>query len=303
MWYDKAAFVALLTAGALIASMALPIDTETWRGPSRQVLVARYTARIVVGQALRYQQIFGRNPGGLARMNADLPDVQVPEADPWGRPWVLSPAFEDPQTSPWSGDLWVCSRGPSGTGPCPPPHISAYQGPLEGSVGYSKQFGSWQGQEAWWQPMLAGLLDWRLPLAVALLLGSLVMYAVGSWLRARSRGMTFSVLQWVLAFGVVVILAAIAMPNLLPSHLTCGNPRRYAADAKAAVTQAIVYAHDRGVYPTSMSVLRSAGYANVPDTDPWGKPYVLDPVLTSGAKPRDNDDVCLQPGGLWDRCL
>jgi len=54
---------------------------------------------------------------------------------------------------------------------------------------------------------------------------------------------------------------------------------------------------------TSLKILREQGYANVPDTDPWGKPYVLDPVLTSGAKPRDNDDVCLQPGGLWDRCL
>lgn len=66
---------------------------------------------------------------------------------------------------------------------------------------------------------------------------------------------------------------------------------------KTAVTQAIVYANDKNVYPTGLKVLRDSGYANVPDTDPWNSPYVLAPVLTSGAKPRDGDDVYIYSKG------
>ena len=73
--------------------------------------------------------------------------------------------------------------------------------------------------------------------------------------------------------------------------------RRAKSDTKTAVTQAIVYANDKHVYPTSLKVLRDAGYANVPDIDHWGNPYVLAPVLTSGAKPRDGDDVYIYSKG------
>ncbi len=291
--YDKAMLVALLIGGALIASMALPIETETWRGPRREVLTAHYNAMVVVLKALHYQQIFGRNPGSLARLNADLPDVQVPATDPWGRPWILSPAFEDPRMPPSSGDLWACSRGRSGTGPCPPSDIPAYQGPLEGSVGYSQQFGSWLGQPALWQTRLARLLDWRLPIAVALLLGSLIVNVgcqVGRALRARSRRTTPTLLKWVLGLAVVAILAAIAIPNLMSSQ--CIPPeRRAASDTKWAVTQAIVYAQEKGVYPTSLKVLRDSGYANVLDNDAWNNPYVLTPVLLKGGPPKAGDDV------------
>jgi len=292
IWYDKAALVTLLIAGALIASLALPIDTEKWRDPSRQIIMARSMARVAVGQALRYQQVLGRNPGSLARMNADLPDVQVPATDPWGRPWVLSPAFGDPRMPPSSADLWVCSRGPSGTGPCPPPDIAAYQGPLEGSVGYSRQSGSWQGQgeEPWLLPLLARLLDWRLPIAVVLLLGSLIAYAFRFTLRARSRGKIPPVMQWMLALAVLAILAAIAIPNLMVPQ--CIPPERRAmSDAKTAVTQAIAYAKDKGVYPTSLKVLREADYLNMRDDDGWGNPYVLAPLLLKGGPPKAGDDV------------
>ena len=72
---------------------------------------------------------------------------------------------------------------------------------------------------------------------------------------------------------------------------------RAASDTKVAVTQAIVYARDKGVYPTSMKVLREAGYAIINDTDPWKNSFVLSPVLTSGAKPRDDDDVYVYSKG------
>ncbi len=56
-----------------------------------------------------------------------------------------------------------------------------------------------------------------------------------------------------------------------------------------------MYAKDKGVYPTSITVLREEGYWNRqdrdPDKDPWGNNYVLSPVLTRGGIPREGDNV------------
>ena len=57
------------------------------------------------------------------------------------------------------------------------------------------------------------------------------------------------------------------------------------------MTQAIVYAKDKGVYPTSLAVLREEGYAALSETDPWGNDYVLSPLLTQGSTPREGDNV------------
>ncbi len=59
------------------------------------------------------------------------------------------------------------------------------------------------------------------------------------------------------------------------------------------MTQAMVYASDHGVYPTSITVLREGEikYTVIPDKDPWGNDYVLSPVLTEGRKPQEGDNV------------
>lgn len=72
---------------------------------------------------------------------------------------------------------------------------------------------------------------------------------------------------------------------------------RAASDTKTAVTQAIVYANDKGVYPTSLKILRESGYANVLDTDPWGHPYILSPQLRQGAKLNQADDLYIRSRG------
>ncbi len=68
---------------------------------------------------------------------------------------------------------------------------------------------------------------------------------------------------------------------------------RVAGETKTAVTQAMVYAGDYGVYPTSIKVLREGEirYCACPDKDPWGNDYVLSPLLTQGRTPREGDDV------------
>jgi len=94
-------------------------------------------------------------------------------------------------------------------------------------------------------------------------------------------------------------------------HVNKYKAARASSDAKTAVTQSIVYANDHNAYPTSMKVLRDAGYANIADTDPWGREWVLAPVLTQGGAPKAGDDVYVYskgpcgtgtyvPGGSWD---
>ena len=55
--------------------------------------------------------------------------------------------------------------------------------------------------------------------------------------------------------------------------------------------QAIEYAKDHGVYPTSLRVLREEGYMAGLEKDPWGNDYVLAPVLTGGKTPTGGDNV------------
>ena len=72
---------------------------------------------------------------------------------------------------------------------------------------------------------------------------------------------------------------------------------RAAGDAKTAVTQAIVYAKDHGVYPTSITVLVEERYAALSDKDPWENDWVLAPVLTEGRVPKEGDNVYVYSRG------
>ena len=98
---------------------------------------------------------------------------------------------------------------------------------------------------------------------------------------------------------IMGVLASIAIPNLMMSA-RWARDSRIAGDTERAVTQAVVYAKDKGMYPTSLKVLREAGYAKVPDKDPWGNDYVLSPVLTRGGIPREGDNVYVFSTGPED---
>jgi hypothetical protein len=65
--------------------------------------------------------------------------------------------------------------------------------------------------------------------------------------------------------------AAIAIPNLLSAQ---GKSKyaRAASDTRTATTQAIVCSNDKDQNPGTLAALRTGGYANVDDTDPWGRP-------------------------------
>jgi len=107
--------------------------------------------------------------------------------------------------------------------------------------------------------------------------------------RQGRRG--FRLIHLLILIAIIVILAAIYIPNLPDPRCHRSKAVRVVGDVKVAVTQAMVYANDKGVYPTSIRVLAVEGYMAAIPKDPWGNDWVLSPVLTEGRKPQEGDNV------------
>lgn len=105
-----------------------------------------------------------------------------------------------------------------------------------------------------------------------------------------------TIIELLVVVAIIAILAATAIPNLQGS-LRRTRYSRAAADTKQAATQAITYANDNNVYPTSIRLLREGGYTNVSDNDPWGIPYQLSNALLLGSPPAVNDDIYIYSKG------
>jgi len=124
---------------------------------------------------------------------------------------------------------------------------------------------------------------------VAIVMGCVAMFRIrGSQGKLKGLGLA----NTGVALGFICLFLLIAIPNFL--QVSRRSRRSIAAsDAKTAVTRAMVYASDNGVYPTSIKVLREGEivYCACPYTDPWGNDYVLSPVLTQGSEPKEDDNV------------
>ncbi len=124
-----------------------------------------------------------------------------------------------------------------------------------------------------------------------------VVVAIALYRIRRSQGTLRGIWFARMGAGLAIIsLFLLVSPNVTES----ARRARYmwvAGDANSAVTQAIKYAQDKGVYPTSLRVLREEGYGNIRDEDPWGYDWVLSPLLTEGRTPKEGDDVYVYSRG------
>jgi prepilin-type N-terminal cleavage/methylation domain-containing protein len=124
----------------ILASIAIPNLLSAHRK-------ARYSraasdSKTLVTQAIVYGNDRNKYPTSVAALRVGG-YTNVADVDTWGIPWQLAPSLLSGQAAGANDDVYMYSKGASGTGVYPVPFASDTG--LSGSVGYSSVYGSWTG--------------------------------------------------------------------------------------------------------------------------------------------------------------
>lgn len=169
---------ALIVSVPLVTTLGIVMmvgDSQSRVSERGRTSAALCDAQWVAAFAEEYNKAEGRMPVSITELRTHFPESDIDGTDPWGRPWILSPASGETDR----GDVFICSRGRLGNGVCvrnPSPLWS------HGALGYSVRSGTQMSpEEIPWGIQLAGLSG------VALVVIALPAYIVQRLIR-RWRG-------------------------------------------------------------------------------------------------------------------
>ncbi|MFQ5946542.1 MAG: hypothetical protein ACE5NC_09900 [Anaerolineae bacterium] len=229
--------------------------------PTSRLTEAGWEAEWIIEQAQHFQRAEGRNPGSIAELSRRFPHAEIQPADPWGQDWVVSPTFQDIRTPPNPGDLWVCSRGPAGTGRCPPEDLEVASSSTPESIGYSARFGVWaRAEEATW---LQRLSDAWPGIGIVLFLGPLPGYFAYRMIRrgfdrpAPTLRGELGMLMGMLMIVVVGFMSA-ALPPAMPDISSLAPHAKAKADVRRLAWAVTTYAGYTGKLPATLRDLTAA---------------------------------------------
>jgi prepilin-type N-terminal cleavage/methylation domain-containing protein len=134
----------------ILAAIAIP-NLLSAQKKSKYARAASDT-KTATTQAIVYSNDQNKNPGTIATLRTGG-YANVDPLDPWGIPYEVSAAFLLTVQPAATGEIGVCSKGPSAAPSdafCVAGFDRVFQGVqnpnADGSVGYSSIYGSWQGK-------------------------------------------------------------------------------------------------------------------------------------------------------------
>jgi prepilin-type N-terminal cleavage/methylation domain-containing protein len=106
--------------------------------------------KTAVTQGIVYSNDKNKNPGTMKELR-DSAYANIGDADPWAGAWSYSQAFANTAVPAAQGEMAICSKGPKANGAdCPNTGFTPLTGvpaeTVDGGVGYSSIYGSWQGK-------------------------------------------------------------------------------------------------------------------------------------------------------------
>jgi len=106
--------------------------------------------KTAVTQGIVYSNDKNKNPGTMKELR-DSAYANIGDSDPWSGAWSYSAAFTTVTVPAAQGEMAVCSKGPKAAGAdCPATNFAPLTGvpaeSVDGGVGYSSVYGSWQGK-------------------------------------------------------------------------------------------------------------------------------------------------------------